>query len=138
MEIGNIDIGISVIVAIVVTSLTFRYLVTTKKIKISKISNIFYEDDENFIKYWEKIQEKGKLKFILKIIIFTTVGSGIIGIVFILNKRRMYGYVQSQTLFVPLLMGAIIGLINSLLGWGKNQDRYSRLTEKRNEESDNT
>jgi len=130
VEIGNIMI--SVVVAIIVTSLTFRYLVTTKKIKISKISKIFYEDDKSFIGSWKKIQEKGKLKFIIKIIIFTTVGSGIVGIIFILNKRRMYGYVQSQTLFSPLIMGAIIGLINSLLRWGKNQDRYSRLTEKRN------
>jgi len=60
---------------------------------------------------------------------------GIIGIVFILNKLSMYGYEQSQTLFVALIMGAVLGLMNSLLGWGISQDKYSRLIEKRNLES---
>ena len=64
---GGNDVGIDkivviAIVAFVVTSLIFRYLVTANKIKISKISKIFYEDDESFIESWGKTREKGMLK----------------------------------------------------------------------------
>lgn len=70
INMGIVKIGVSVFVAIAVTSLTFQYLVTTKKIKISKISKIFYDDDESFIKSWKKTQEKGMLKYIIKTIIY--------------------------------------------------------------------
>ena len=42
----------------------------------------------------------------------------------------MYGYEQSQTMFVALIIGAYFGLINSLIGWGVSQDRYSQLKKK--------
>jgi len=55
---------------------------------------------------------------------------GIMGIFFALNKLSMYGYEQVQTVFVALIMGGMFGLMNSLIGWGLNSDRYSELKEK--------
>ena len=118
------------LVVILVIGLILQYLIKTNKIKPSKVSRIFYNDDESFIKSWEKIKEKGMLRYILKSIISYTIMMGIMGIVFILNKLSMYGYEQSQTVYVALIMGAILGLMNSLIGWGINSDRYSRLKEK--------
>jgi len=60
---------------------------------------------------------------------------GIIGMFLILNNRSMYGYDQSQTLFVSLSVGVILGLINSLTGWVIRQNRYREL--KRKVDSDN-
>ena len=120
------------IVVLITISQIFKYLVTTNKIKISKISKIFYIDDESFIKSWGKTQERGLLKYIIKNIISMTVMTGIAGIVIIL----LYGYKQSKIFPDYLSMGVVFGLINSFM-WGKNQDKYSRLEEKVNVNNDN-
>ncbi|MBZ9684977.1 hypothetical protein G9F72_001205 [Clostridium estertheticum] len=127
---GLLKILIIFLVAIPVLSLTLQYLIKTNRIKPSKVSRLFHDDDESFIKSWKKIKEKGMLRFTIKNIISYAIMMGIIGIVFILNKLSMYGYEQSQTMFVALIFGAITGLLNSLIGWGINSDRYSKLTEK--------
>jgi uncharacterized ion transporter superfamily protein YfcC len=134
VEIGKI--GIIFVLAIAVTSRIFRYLITTNKIKKSKISKIFYEDDENFIESWKKSQEKGMLRYIFKYIILSTAIWVIMGIIYLLSKISMYGYEQDQTLFVALVMGVIYGLLFSLLSWGMDSDKYNRLVEKRNMKSD--
>jgi amino acid transporter len=120
-----------VFLVVVVINLTFQYLIKTNRMKPSKASRLFYNDDERFIKSWKKTQEKGVLKYIIGNIIFCTAAMGIMGIVFILNKLSLYGYEGSQTLVVALSMGAVLGLITSLIGWGTNHDRYSRLKQKK-------
>jgi len=127
---GLLKILIIFLVAIPVLSLILQYLIKTNRIKPSRFSRLFHDDDESFIKSWKKIKEKGMLRFTIKIIISYTSAVGIIGIIFILNNLSMFGYEQSQTMFVALIFGAITGLLNSLIGWGINSDRYCKLTEK--------
>lgn len=38
----------------------FEFLIKRNKIKPNKVSRIFYEDDESFIKSWKKIKEIGR------------------------------------------------------------------------------
>ena len=127
---GLLKILIVFLVAIPVLSLILQYLIKTNRIKPSRLSRLFHDDDESFIISWKKIKEKGMLRFTIKIIISYTIAVGIIGIIFILNNLSMFGYEQSQTMFVALIVGAIAGLLSSLIGWGINSDRYSKLTEK--------
>ena len=127
---GLLKILIIFLVAIPVLSLILQYLIKTNRIKPSRLSRLFHDDDESFIKFWKKIKEKGMLRFTIKIIISYTSAVGIIGIIFILNNLSMFGYEQSQTMFVALIFGAIAGLLSSLIGWGINSDRYCKLTEK--------
>ena len=127
---GLLKILIIFLVAIPVLSLILQYLIKTNRIKPSRLSRLFHDDDESFIISWKKIKEKGMLRFTIKIIISYTIAVGIIGIIFILNNLSMFGYEQSQTMFVALIVGAIAGLLSSLIGWGINSDRYSKLTEK--------
>lgn len=44
-----------------VTSLLFKNLIKSNKIKSSKVSRIFYIDDEKFIENWEKNRKKVSL-----------------------------------------------------------------------------
>lgn len=112
------------------TSLTFQCLIKKNIIEPSKISRIFYEDDESFINSWRKTQEKGLLKYIIKNIIYMTVMTSILGIVSILYKP------QGMTMFFYLSMGVILGLLG-FISWSDNQNKYNRLKEKRNMGDDN-
>ena len=132
---GLLKILIFFLVAIPVLSLILQYLIKTNRIKPSRVSRLFHDDDESFIKSWKKIKEKGMLRFTIKIVISYTIAVSIIGIIFILNNLSMFGYEQSQTMFVALIFGAITGLLSSLIGWGINSDRYSKLTEKVEDEN---
>ncbi|MBW9159117.1 hypothetical protein [Clostridium tagluense] len=123
-------ITVIVVVIYVVIALIFRYFITIKKLKISKLSRLFYDDDENFIKSWKKMKDKGVLRYILKNIVIGIATMGIISIFFLLNKFTMYGYEQRQTLFVALFIGIIFGLINSLTQYIIGQDRYRQLKVK--------
>lgn len=116
------NIGFIVILIGLGTSLTLRCLIKKNIIKPSKISRIFYQDDESFINSWEKTQEKGLLKYIIKNIIFATVMTGIMGIVSILYKP------QGMTMFFYLSMGVIGGLVFSI-SWDDNKNKYNRLKE---------
>ncbi|MBU3180551.1 hypothetical protein [Clostridium psychrophilum] len=110
-----------------VIGLIFEYLINTNKIKKSKISRLFYDNDESFIKFWEKAQEKGKMIRIFKSVLFTIVIMGIIGIIYLLNKNSIYEYDQSETMSVALLQGFNFGLILSLLQWITGKIRYKNL-----------
>jgi uncharacterized ion transporter superfamily protein YfcC len=125
------------LIVYVVIALIFRYYITKKKLEPNKLSKVFYEDDERFIKSWKKTKEDGMLKHVLKTTIITTFMMSIIGIVFILNKRSMYGYDQNQTLAVSLSVGVMLGVLNSLMQWVIGNDRYNRLKENIKLESDN-
>ena len=130
-------IAFIVLAIYIAISLTFQYLVTKKKLKASKLSNLFYNDDESFIKSWEKMKEKGMLRYTIKNIIFITAMMGIIGMFFLLNKLSMYGYEQNKTLFVALSQGLILGLIFTLFEWIAGKDRYKQLKEKEKEDVEN-
>lgn len=127
-----IMLKIAAIVAViyVVIALIFQYSIAIRKLKPNKLSKLFYNDDENFNKFWKKTKEKGMLKHVLKNTIIMTVMMGIIGVYFLLNKRSMYGEVQSQTVSAALLMGVILGVLISLMQWYLGNDRYNILKEK--------
>ncbi|MBU3098999.1 MULTISPECIES: hypothetical protein [Clostridium] len=135
----NFIIWLVIVFVIWCVCIIFRYLVTTNTIKVSKISRIFYDDDERFIKVWGKMQEKGLLKYIIKSIFSMTAIMGIVGLVIILYHRSVGGYEQNQTLLDYLSTGFVLGIIESFF-WEKNQNRYIRLKEDEEEsmKNDNT
>lgn len=91
---------------------------------------MFYQDDESFINYWRKTQEKGKLKYIIKNIIYITIAFGIVDSISIFYKRQG----QILPLFEYLLVCAISGLIWNI-SWGDSQNKYNQLKEKENTEN---
>lgn len=119
------------VLIVVISSLirpTLQFLIKKNKIKPNKVSRIFYEDDESFIKSWEKIREKGMLRYTIKtttIISSTAIMAimAIMGIFLLLNKFSMYA---DELLFV-VLSCVIGGLVISLLVWCTNSYRYSEL-----------
>ena len=108
----------------------FQYLIKTNKITPSKVSRIFYEDDTEFTNSWERIKSKGILMYIIKRTVFFAAGMVIIGIVFRLNNRRMFWFEQGQTIFVALVFGVVVGIIDGLIEWVIQKDRYGNLMEK--------
>lgn len=115
----------------IVISRTFQCLIRKNIIKPSKISKIFYHDDEMFINSWRKTQEEGILKFIIKNAI------AVIVMVVIIGKITNLYRTQSETLFGYLLTGVISSLIIIPILWSENQNKYNKLKEKRNIEDDN-
>jgi hypothetical protein len=116
------------VLIVVISSLihpTLQFLIKRNKIKPNKVSKIFYEADESFIKSWKKIREKGMLRYIVK---STTIITAILTILFtflILNKFGMHEY--EQQLFAILGMCVMLGLFTSLLRWCVNSFRYIEL-----------
>jgi len=121
------------VIAVVAIALIFRHLIYIKKIKPSKLSRWFYSDDKYFMGYWEKTLEKGKLKYIIKGIVFMCVLLCILS----LAQFSMYGNQQILILLFDLVVGALFGFISSQIGWSNCQNRYRKLKEKSNVESDN-
>ena len=124
-----------VVICLIIISLIYQYLITTNKIEVSKISKIFYADDESFIKYWRITQEEGLLRYIIKKIVSMTVMISIFPIIAILYKPNIYSHKQTKVFFLFLLLSVGCGLINSS-DWGKNHNRYSRLIQKVKMKSD--
>lgn len=56
-----------------VTSLLFKNLIKSNKIKSSKVSRIFYIDDEKFIENWKKNRKKGKFMYVLYNLIINSI-----------------------------------------------------------------
>lgn len=106
-----------------------EYLVKTNKIKSNKISRIFYYDDESLVKFWEKVQEKGMLKYIIKETINITIIMGIVGIFFKLFNLEVFGNEQNQ-IFRTLIIGIILGLVLGLMRWVAFNNRYNKFKEK--------
>ncbi|MCT8975075.1 hypothetical protein N4T77_00530 [Clostridium sp. CX1] len=119
------DIAFSALLAVGLITLTFRGLIKKNLIKPSKISRIFYQDDESFINYWEKAQEKGILNYIIKKIIYMTITFGIMNGISVLYKKQA----QTVTLFGYLLICVIAGGLY-YISWGDNQNKYNELKEK--------
>lgn len=114
------------IIAVFIISRVFRYLIKSNKIQPSKISRIFYMDDEGFVKYWDKKRSKGKLKSILyddiiiSIVIWVTSLS-----VIVLTDGNLNKLENTLPVFWGYLIGTTIG---SHLRWNKNEKKYNELT----------
>lgn len=130
----NIDFFVKLVIYLAVLNLILgcilKYLVKRNKIRPSKISIIFYYDDESLINSWGKIKDKGMLKYIIRFSIYCTIYMGIAGIVFKLNNRNMFGFEQNQAIFIALIIGLIMGVITGLMRWHEFNNRYIKLKEK--------
>lgn len=119
----NIDIIQILVIFIIVyfaTILLFRYLVKSNKIKPSKVSRIFYADDEKFIKDWKKSRKKHKLKYVLYNFIINSI---VILITFIMCSVFVGG-----DLNLGILCGLLIGDIFVLpYKWNVNEEKYYKL-----------
>ena len=115
-------------------SLIFQYLIKRNKMKPNKLSRFFYEDEEKFISTWEKTFKKGLLKYMLENIIFDSVLMVIVGVIFSIKNIRMFGFEQNKTIVVALAFGAVLGLIQTLIDWNTNKERYLKIEEKRKNE----
>ncbi|MBK5241924.1 hypothetical protein [Clostridium sp.] len=124
-----IILGITILFVILVISLTFWFLVKANKIKPSKVSRLFYYDDESFIKSWEKTKEKGILLYNIKNVIMFTVSYGIIGFFNFSKDNNSIIYWREHILLLVVTV-VIFGFLSSLIRWGVEQDRYSKLKEK--------
>ena len=104
----------------------FQFLIKKYNIKPNKVSMIFYEDDESFIKYWKKIKEKGMLIYTIKTttIIMVTV---VILVVFPYLVKFGMSEFDQQMLFYVLRWGILFGLLISLLLWCGKSFRYKEL-----------
>lgn len=122
LNIGILNILVIFIFIYLVTSLLFKYLIKSNKIKSSKLSRLFYTDDETFIKKWEKNRKKGKFMYTLYYIIINSI--------VILATSILYSVVADRdfnlTLFCGLLTGNIIGL---LFKWNMNEEKYYKFIE---------
>ena len=119
----NIDIIQILIIFIIVyiaTILLFRYLVKSNKIKVSKISRIFYADDEKFIKDWEKSRKKHKLKYVL----YNFIINSIVTLITLIMCSIFVGGDLNLGLLCGLLIGDIIVLPYK---WNGNEERYYKL-----------
>lgn len=119
----NIDI-IKILAIFIILYLTtiilFRYLIKSNKIKPSKVSRIFYADDEKFIKYWKKNRKKHKLKYVLYNFIINSI---VILITFI-----MCSVFVGRDLNLGMLCGLLIGNIFVLpYKWNVNEEKYYKL-----------
>jgi hypothetical protein len=103
-----------------VTSLLFKYLIKSNKIKSSKVSRIFYTDDEKFNKNWAKYRRKGKWMYILyNFIINSTV---------ILATSIIYLMVAGSDFNLPVICGLLTGNIIGLpFRWNMNEEKYYKL-----------
>ncbi|MGH4118952.1 hypothetical protein [Clostridium sp.] len=124
-----IILGITLLFIFLVVSLIFWFLVKANKIKPSKISRLFYYDDENFIKSWEKIKEKGILMHNIKNVVMFTAFYGIIGFINFSKDNNSIMYWREHILLLVVTV-VIFALLSSLISWGIEQDRYSKLKEK--------
>ncbi|MFT5874038.1 MAG: hypothetical protein ACI8WT_002998 [Clostridium sp.] len=138
---GGIVLNIWIILGItyIVISLTFMSLVEANKIKPSKVSRIFYSDDESFIKSWKKTKEKGILIYTIKNGAMYTAVYGIIEFIITPKDDNSIMYWREhwrEDILLLVVTVVFCSLIISLVRWGVEQHRYSKLKEK--VENDNT
>ncbi|MGH4137760.1 hypothetical protein [Clostridium sp.] len=118
------------IVVYLVMVLIFRYLIIIKKLEPNKLSRKFYDDDEIFIKSWKKTKAKGLLKHVLENSLIMIAWMAILSILFLLNENSIFGELRIQPFYTALLMGAILGIITSLMQWFLGIYRYNNLKQK--------
>lgn len=103
-----------------IISLLFMYLIKSNKMKASKLSRIFYTDDEKFIMKWEKNRKRGKMMSILYYSIINSIVLLAILIIYSLVSASDFDLIM----FIGLLTGNLIGL---LIRWSINEEKYHDL-----------
>lgn len=117
---------IVLVIALFIISLIFRYLIKSNKIKPSKLSRLFYMDDEQYVKYWEKERRKGKVKFVLYMDVILSITIWIASIVVIAATDGDFSKLKNT---LPIFYGYLIGsTIGHPLRWNINEERYKELT----------
>jgi amino acid transporter len=105
----------------------FWCLIKFKKIKPNKITRFFYEDDEQFIKKWEKERNKGKIIYIFSVL-------SKFYVFYILGMLFFFGFDLSVLRDKwPIFLGSLIGYtIGIPVGWAVKEDKYLRLIKNMN------
>lgn len=117
---------IVLVIAFFIISFIFRYLVKSNKIKPGKLSKLFYMDDEQYVKYWEKERRKGKIKFVLYMDVIISITIWGAAIVVIASTDGDFSKLKST---LPIFYGYLIGsTIGQPLRWNINEERYKELT----------
>lgn len=117
----------------IVISLTFKSLIEANKINPSKVSRIFYSDDESFIKSWKKTKEKGILMYTIKNGAMFTAVYGIIGFIFTQKNYISIMYWREhwrEDILLLVVLVVFYSLTTSLVRWGVEKHRYNKLKEK--------
>jgi len=90
------------------------------------------KDKEKFIKNWENQRKKGKLKYVLinaGLVAAPLLGGIVFGSVFLYSSPSAYSFTYYlPTYFFTAVAGLLVGTLKSLYQWGKNEDKYSKLT----------
>lgn len=84
------------------------------------------QDNEKFIKRWEKARKKRKFKFMLTNFITYSIVFWITSIILIvLTKDKGFYQLEKQ---IPIFTGCIIGFaIGSPINWIRNEKKYNKL-----------
>lgn len=119
-------------------SSTFQYLVSKNKIKPSKLSRIFYKDNDSFIKSWEKTKQRGVLMWFIKdtilYLLFLVFYFGLLmSPSFDIIRFKEY----RLTLLVLILIIVIFMWATNEIRWNRLEDKYNTLKEKLRNESIN-
>lgn len=117
---------IVLVIAFIIMCFIFRYLIKSNKIKPSKISGIFYMDDEQYVKYWGKERSKGKIKFVLHMDVIMSITIWFTSIAVIAATDGDFSRLKNT---LPVFYGFLIGnTIGYILNWNKNEEKYKELT----------
>jgi hypothetical protein len=126
-------IFLMILVIYSVFNLIFKDLITKNKIKVSKISRLFYTDDKTFIKTWEKRKERGKIGVLIYnysdiiVLIFPV-------FLFWTNYSKEYRLTWFVLLFI-YVMFIIFCMFSGPSRWSIAQDKYIQLKEKEKTEN---
>lgn len=112
------------LVLIIINS-TFQHLIIKNKMKPSKISRIFYKDDDSFIKSWKKTKERGKLLWLIKDTILYSLF--LAGYFWILTSPS-FEYVLTWVTLIVIFV--IFRWATAEFRWNKCEDKYNKIKEK--------
>jgi formate hydrogenlyase subunit 3/multisubunit Na+/H+ antiporter MnhD subunit len=127
----DFNLGILIILAIfliiyLVASLLFKYLIKSNKIKPSRVSRMFYMDDEKFIKNWEKRRKRGKFLYVLSNLIINSIVFLAVSIIYSATTASNF---NKLTIPLPLFCGQLIGNIIGLpFRWNLNEIKYDEIS----------
>lgn len=120
INVGVLKILVIVLIIYIAINLLFKYLIKSNKIKASKVSRIFYTDDEKFIINWEKNRKKGKLLYLL----YSFMTNSLVFLVTYLFCFVVLGSDFNLSVLSGFLIGNLIGLP---ISWNRNEERYYML-----------
>ncbi|HBV67623.1 MAG TPA: hypothetical protein DEF04_05140 [Clostridiales bacterium] len=125
----------SVIIIYIMISLVLNYLIKTNKIKSGKVLRLFIESDEEFIKHWETNNKDGIIKYAISNFRFYVIILFITGIFYMVNNINFFWFDHKYTIVVALMIGMVLGIVDTFIGWRAMGDRYNILTKKIEDDS---